>query len=316
MDYGQLAYIKAEEIEAYLRNSEKNAEKRNTLRAAFYPRCAIQGGYAPCSLYGSGAVGLTVVLMLSAPQGCDGEKVRLYCGDMAAAYTTVTLGAGDRAQFTLLASVYPSDTQTLCVRSEGNSLLLEEMEILADGNDVTLTSSYAGCKSDCLDGKAYLLCAENGYIYLHIAGDGQKTDVGHGNVFDIVATPTALCVVYADDNGNLWGVTYTAALEETKRVYLGDAPQRVAVGRDVGGLRLAGIWERKVYFCLCAEDFTGRTEWAQADFATEADDVYFGKQTTRPVLFLRRGGGLYAKLPLPKTESRAAVCVAPAVTLL
>ena len=135
----------------------------------------------------------------------------------------------------------------------------------------------------------------------------------HGNVFDLCAAEDGIALFCCDDDDNLWGITYAPDLTERARAYLGAGFDRVAIGRNVFGFTLAAIRNRKVYFAQCENDFSGMSDWAAADFATEADEVYFCKQSLCPVLFLRRDGRLYAKIPVWETGDRD--CVRCTVTL-
>lgn len=314
MDYGQLAYIKAEEIETYLRKAAQSADRRVTAKAAFYPRVALENGYEPCSVYGSGSVGLSVSAVLSSPSGVNGVKVRLYCGDKIAAYTSVTLSAGDSANYTLLASVYPQDGEKLKLVADGYGLLLEEMSVLADGNGVYVTSGQENFKSDYIGSDVFLLSENNGEIELSKYG-GAKVIVAHGSIFDLVAASNEIKVLCCDDNDNMVGVTYSPDMKETGRRYLGSGMHRVAVGRGLTGLTLAAVKERKVYLAQCNYDFSGMTEWARADFETEADDVFFCKQTDNPVLFLQRGNAVFAKLPVLAKSASDVIAVLPSITV-
>lgn len=315
MDYGQLAYLKTQELESYVRRSAVDSGKRTAQSAAFYPHTAISGGYEPCTVYGDGCVALAAVLTLRAPEGFAG-KVRLYCGGKIAAYTQVTLSAGESGRYTLLASVYPADGERLRICAERDGVLLDELHVLVEGSGAAVTSGQEGYKSDCYNGEIYLVREHDGNVEVSRASDGKKAIAVHGGVYDLAASAIGICVACADDNGNLWGLTYTADLDETSRTYLGPAPDRIAVGRSITGLTLAAVRSRKVYFATADAGFAGLSDWTAADFVTEADDVYLSKQADNPVLFLRRDGEIFAKIPLPAYSTDGCIEVSPMLALL
>lgn len=308
MDYGQLAYIKAEEIENYLRVAAAKRTGRNAVSASFYPRCEISGGYEPCSVIGGASTALTVTLTLRAPQGANEIKVRLFCGDKIAAYVTVSLSAGETGRYTMLASVYPSGGEKLRIAASENGLILEQMQILADGDGVTVTGGKEIMRCDFAGDAVYTLTEENGYIYLAKIG-GAKVNAAHGSEYDIAVADGGVKVICRDDVGNLWGICYDFDLAEQSRVNLGDAPEKVAIGQNPYGLTVAGVIKDEVYLCECEYDFSGRTDFARAEINTLADDVYLVKQSNNPALIITRDGKLYAKLPMPSTGSRDSISV-------
>ena len=298
MDYGRLAYIKTEELESAFRRRSAQSERRNSLGASFYPRAEIASGYSPCAISGEGSAGLTVSVTLRAPAGANGIKLSLYCGGKIAAYARVTLAEGETGRYSLLSAVYPAEGERLEIRSDSEGLVLEEFALLIEGNAVKITGGETRARCDCTNGKIYTAYAKNGYVYV-CDESGKTASATHGGVFDISAADSNVYVICADDVGNLWGVRYNAELNETAREYLGDAPEKVALGLSPFGLTVAGLFGGEIRFMECEEDFSGRSDWVRADFETRADNVYFGKQSRSPALFLERDGHVFAKLPVP-----------------
>lgn len=298
MDYGKLAYVKAEELESYLRKTEGEKGRHATLCAAFYPRVALSSGYAPLTVSGSDSVGLTVALKIRATATVTAANIKLYLGDMQAAYTTVTAESGQTVNATILASVYPGEGQRLKVIASAKGLTLDEMSVLASGNGVALFGGQAAYRCDCREGKVYCARERDGYLYLSQVGSSGEVNVAHSSVFDLAANERGLNVLCCDDLGNTWGVCYDGQLNETHRVMLGEAFESVALGRNPFGQVMAAVKDKKLYFALCDDDFDGATDWRQSDEVT-ATEVYLSKQSENSVLLFRRGDRLYAKLPYP-----------------
>lgn len=296
MDYGKLAYVKAEELESYLRKTESEKGKNATLCAAFYPRVALESGYAPVTVSGDDSVGLTVVLKLRASKDVTDLKVRLYAGDMQTAYTTVTAAKGETVSATVLSSVYPGSGQRLRVVASGKGLILDEMSVLACGAGVALSGGQSDYRCDVYDGKVYCAHERDGYLYLSQAGGDGEVSVAHASVFDLAASGQGLNVLACDDLGNLWGVCYDGELNETHRVMLGDGFDSVALGRNPFGQVMAAVKGKKLYFALSDENFDGATDWTQFEDVT-ASEVYLSKQSDNSVLLYVRDGKLYARLP-------------------
>ncbi len=318
MDYGKLAYIKSQEIEEYLRLRATAPESGTSASASFYPHSAFDGGYEPCTLSAAkGNAGLSVAVAVSAPLGAQAVKVRLYCGEKLAAYVTVTLPQNGSGRYYLLASVTPGSGEKLRLAAETNELLLDEISVLAQGSGVKLTTGGGGYKCDSCGGGTFTVNENSrGYIILSKCGEDASATVSHGSVFDVAATETGVKVLCSDDNRNLWGVCYDFELNELSRVFLGDGAARVALAKSAGGLFLACVRGRKLYFAECDENFLGLTEWVPANFEAEADDVFLSKQTDFPALFFSRNGTLYAKIPKEAFSVRDGVSVSLSLELL
>lgn len=294
MDYGKLAYVKAEEIERYLRRSK--TENSEGAVAAFFPRAALESGYSPCTVEGSGNVSLTVSMLLYAPCGADSVAVTLYCGESAAAYTRITTAAGTEVGVTLLACVYPSGGESIRVQADREGLLLEEIRVLAVGADASLSSGKEGYRADAFGGEIYLCRELGGYVYVS-KQSGEEVNVSHGSVYDIAASGEGVDVLCSDDDGNLWGVSYDAELGELARVRLGEGFSSVALGVYGGERLIAAVKDGRIYFALCGERFGGMTDFSEPEGEIAAERVYLSRGTGDSALLFKRGKGLYAKFP-------------------
>lgn len=305
MDIAKSAYVKAEELEAYLRKAAYAAERRNSVRTSKYPRTAAESGYAPASVVGSGNAALTVSATVRAPQGADGIVLWLYCGDKAAAYTRVTLPAGGQGNYTLLAAVYPQDGERIQLIAEREGLLLDEVHVLAEGDGVSLSGGEENVRCDYTATAAYVAREKDGYLTVRSYPDGKETTVAHASVFDIACLGGEVGVLCRDDDGNVWGVRYDAQLKETGRTYLGDGVDKVTLGLWAQGLLLAATTSAgDVLTAQCERDFSGKTDWAPMDFDCKAQDIYLAKQSENPLLFLQRDGAVFCKPPLPQSGTR------------
>ncbi len=314
MDYGQLAYIKAEELERYVK-SVSVRKKRNAVSASFYPRVAAESGYEPCSVSGEGSIGVAVSAALRSPQSVRQAKLRLYCGGKIAASAGVAQSGGATVSYTLFASVTPGAGETLRLEADTAGLVLEELRVLVFGDGASVDNRGGNLRAEWVGTETYLAREKQGAISLSVYGGGEIT-VARGQTFDICDSPDGPGMVISDDAGNLWGVAFDAEINETARVNLGAGVDSVALGRNRRGYIIAGVRGRRVYFCECGYDFSGRTDWTEADFTTEADKVYFTKHTEEPILFLSRDGALYAKIPVRSLVCVSAVGIKPRLTIL
>ena len=310
MDYGRLAYLKAEEVEKYVRGIAKS-ENMGAAACVFRPNTALESGYET-ALYGSGAIALAVNISVSAPSGAENIRVWLYCGDKNIDYANVTLAAGSGGEYTFLCCAYPdSDGEKLGVKAESSGLLLNELRLLAIGDGVTLSHMQSACKCDCVGLTVYLAREEDGEITLAKIPDGGKVNVAHGTVFDLSAHSSGADVICRDDNGNLWGVGFDGNLNETARIFIDGHADKLALGRTSDGLSIAALSGGEVFLAECGECFSGMTEWQSADFGSGFGDVFFCRQSGSKVLFLQKGNRVYAKLPAPEFKAKDCIAFVP-----
>ena len=299
MDFGKLAYVKAEEAERYIRKKASEEAEERCVSIVCVPHAELSSGYIPVRISGNKSVGVMASVRVSAVAAVSAANVRAECGGKLCAATTVTLNRGEECRFTLFFSAYPGSGEYVRLISDESGLILEEVNFMVTGAGAKITSSAVLARADYFGSDLYVIYEKNGYVELTSVNKGITVDVAHGSTFDIAVTEGGVCVAVSDDSGNTLGILYDLGLKELNRKYVGAKFDRIAIARNTGGLVMAGIRNSKLYVCYFAEDFSDGTEWEETDFVSSADDVYFSKQTDNATLFIRRGDGVYAKLAVP-----------------
>lgn len=312
MDYGRLAYIKAEELErAVLRlGSEKALWQVRS--ATVYPNRRIESEYAPLSVWGNGEILLVASVRVRAPQGADNAKVWLTLGGKSIACGRVTVGAGERTDSVLTAAVV-ADGETLGVWADGAELVLEEMRVLASGDGVALSTAASAVVCDGVDGQIFWARADGSGMHIRKAGAENAATLS-GSAFDLTAVSSGVHVLIANGD-ELTGVVFSHDLKEIARVRLGAGGESVAIGGCADGLALAVVRNGTVYTAKCGEGFTDATEFVPLDGGIRADGVRLSKQCDSPVLFLQRGQKIFAKVPLAFFTVRGSSSVTCAFTV-
>ena len=306
MDYGKLAYQKAEDAEKYIRKKAAEEGEEKCVSAVSFPHAELNIGYTPIRISGTKSVGVMASMRVSATKSVS-ARISVTCGEKLCSGTTVTLESGEEKRFTLFFSAYPGSGENVRLICDKSGVLLEEVNFLAVGANAKITLSGAMSRADFHGDDIYVLCEQNGYVVLTSTGTDKSVSVAHGSTFDIAVSLSGISVAVSDDSGNALGVLYDFELNEVGRGYLDAGFEKIAVGRHTVGLVLAGIRGGKIYMCYCAEDFSDRTDWEETDFVKSADDVYFSKQTDSATLFIRRGDGLYAKLAVPECGAHSSL---------
>ena len=314
MDWGKLAYLKAEEAERYMRKRAAEELEEKCVSAVCFPHAELFYGYTPVRISGSKSVGVMASLRVSAANSAVENKITAECGGKLCAATRVTLAEGEEARLVLYFSVYPGSGEDVRISSSSDGLILEEANFLVVGAGAKLTSSSVMSRADYHGGDIFIACEREGYVTLTNASTGESVSVLHGSTFDLAVHDVGISVVACDDSGNTLGVLYDFTLKEVCRRYLDTSVEKIAVGRTSDGLVIAGIRGGKIYLSYCSEDFSGMTDWQETDFVSGALDVYFSKQTQNATLFIRRGDGLYAKLAVPELDCHSSLTIALTAT--
>ena len=316
MDYGKLAYVKAEEVERYIRKKAAAETEEKCVSAVCFPHAELYYGYTPVRIMGSKSVGVMAALKVSAVSSTVENKITVECGSKLCATTRVTLAGGEEKRFSLYFSAYPGSGEDVRIFSEGGGLILEEANFLVVGAGAKIITSSVMSRADFRNGDIYVACEREGYTELTNATTGKSVSVAHGSTFDLSVHDSGISVIVSDDNGNMQGVLYDFSLGELSRKYFDTRMEKIAVGRSVGGLVLAGIRGGKIYLSYCDKDFSGWTDWEETDFVSSALDVYFSKQTDYATLFIRKSDGLYCKLAVPECGSHGSLTLALTATFI
>jgi len=234
IDYGKLAFMRLEDVEAGLRITASRP-RFSGVKVAVYPFADITNRNTEVGVFGAeGSVSIlaNVVLRLSEPVG---GELELRINNMPAIVTGLEERQAGRVDIVLTGAVSVSGRDNIIALFSSSAATLISAEIMLFGEDVTCQSG-AGINYACMDTCAVVLNIRDNRIYAQVFEDGRLTDtvrISRGISADVIADEGIFKVFFADDERNLW---YCELIDNTVRNIRWLAPniERVAVSQTEG----------------------------------------------------------------------------------
>lgn len=290
MDYGKMAYLKAEELEGRISVNTR----RLPASASFAPSVPLRDSYRIAEIKGTGGIAVMVKLTLYAAAAVDGRIAASLNGvtfaDCRVAFTgthaEVLLGAAELAGGAVLA-IEPENLA---------AARLERAEVVTIGGDGVgkEVSGFAVAESDrgilAVFGRSMSVIGRpvtDGTL-------GSERVLGRGNALDACGFEDGYYLVYDDPLGNLWVKRLDADLSETATAYAGRGVTSPAVFADSAGVYLAFVQDGEVYVRTCTTDLRFIGESVATGFGY-ADGVAFVRGAPTPMLIVQSRGKCYLK---------------------
>ena len=285
MDYGKLAYMKAEELEARLTTPSPST----AVSAGFTPDASAKGlALTSVRLSGSAVVLCKVVFFCEADTTAS---VALKFDGKTAADAEIALSAGERKTEILMGCVQYTGEAALTLDCSDGRILVKRDEIAR--GDAFAAAALASSQTI------------TAYPIDRAIGAGKAVCRGLG--FDLCATADGYALLYTDAVGNLWLRQLNTALDTVACSRIGDAIDSPTVCFTGGRLTAAGVVGGKAYVFGAT---TGATRFP-LDFPDAVDNVYFVKNAPRPILAVTSGGKVFLKSVADRALGTFAVAVRP-----
>lgn len=305
MDYGKMAYMKAEELEARIKTPA--------------PSTAASVGFAPdapakdlplTAVKLSGSAIVLVKTTLYSRESVE-ATMTLYIDGMAAADATVRLTA----------DVPHTEILMGCVNINGAAALrldCDDGRVLAKRVEVGLIGTAAGVTREASDfrlaysaaGTAAAVASSSvitAYPVTEAIGEGKS--LCRGRAFDLCATDDGYALVNNDLAGNLWLRRLSPALDTLSCVRLCDALDSPTVACFDGRLYVAAVRDGQAYVFNAAENAVR----FPVPFVGTVDSVHFVKNAPRPILAIGSGGKVFLKTAVDRALGGFSVRVTPSI---
>ncbi len=303
MDYGKLAYMKAEELEARLTTPSPST----AVSAGFTPDASAKGlALTSVRLSGSAVVLCKVVFFCEADTTAS---VALKFDGKTAADAEIALTAGEPKTELLMGCVQYTGEAELTLDCSDGRILVKRVEIGLLGASAAVTretSDFRFARGDTFAAAA-LASSQTITAYPIERAIGAGKAVCRGLGFDLCATADGYALLYTDAVGNLWLRQLNTALDTVACSRIGDAIDSPTVCFTGGRLTAAGVVGGKAYVFGAA---AGATRFL-LDFPDAVDSVYFVKNAPRPILAVTSGGKVFLKSVADRALGMFAVAVRP-----
>lgn len=257
MDYGKLAYIKAEELEARLLAGERRFSSESSASLSVQPNALLTEGYTAAYVRAGGRVTVFAAVTVRVDAGQVSEVV-LSVGGHKACSAPICGEIGEWRELLLFCSAYAGGDAEVTVSADGECTLMS-CRLLVSGSDARLVRTggsantdrsgevwaLAECEGD--DVRAYLFTEENfalsDPVYL---GTGMRADVAGG--------ADGFAFAYADDLGQVFVVFAGLDLTVKRRVFVTGGGRDAAIAACENGWLLAVVTDAGIDFFALGED--------------------------------------------------------------
>ena len=311
MDYGKLAYIKAEELEKRIA-----VEKKTRVICADYtvaPTFSFGNGktYPVCSVKSEGTLALIIVLSFSGESGKGTAQV--YLGDKSLISTAVDLADGETKTVVLTRAFSMSGNEIISVGASGSVKTLQSVQVVAFGQNADLITNLSRSAVDYNGEKWGLITSENDRVRMCPFSENEfdlttEIFVGSGRGADICALGNGFVACYIDDQGNTTVAKITHDNIVTQTTVIGSGASACAIGKNGEKYILCEIVGDELY-CRQLTDSMVASERVMVELPFAPDGISFVKGSLKPMLIIYSQGKSYLKVAQPSPQKLDSVSV-------
>lgn len=300
MDYGKLAYLKAEDLERQL-SYDSGLKKRHavtgyTVNTAFD---LTLGDYGLKSFYGDGGISLIVKIVLRGDADSEGF-VSLVVNGMELKKEKVKLTSGENKEKLLLGAINASGDNTLAIRTYGLDCTLTEASVLVSGDGCGISDALTPISAENIQDDYILITIENDYatVYcfnLSAVNFDNKKIIGDAVRVDITTSGGNFYAVRVDSLNNIFMVKLAVNGEVLSEKFLFNSDAEVAVGSDGKGVILAVTKDGATDFYMIPDDNEDCLIPLNAQLDTKTKRVMFVKNDKSPTLVVDDGERCFLK---------------------
>ncbi len=299
MDYGKLAYIKAEEMESRLASLFSSTQTGSAVYSASPLFDFTTGEYYLTSTTGNGKV----TLFCTATLRGDGEttgKLELKINGLTLVEKEVSLSTGESKEFTLIGIVNLYSPSSVSLASNANATLTRT-QILVSGNGVKASISGANASVDKSNGGKWAIADSkdnNVCVRLFSEETGEFSEdyyFGAGSSVSLCKGASGFVLGFCDERANAFVVFLSEELQEQKRLPLTMGAEKIAVGNTEDGYICAVIKEGGVE-CFIFDDDTLCSMEIEVERPSLATSIDFVKNSSEPTLVITTPEQSYIKV--------------------
>lgn len=309
MDYGRLAYLKADELESRLSALSQNTNDGSAVYTVSPLFDFTTGEFVLSELAGRGDVVLFCLLELRADGDASG-KLRLKLNGLSCAEKTIELKKGETGEYTLMSVVSLDSSASVTLGFDGDATLLRA-QLLASGGGVKMSISGGACScdkhgsvwavADCRDANVRVRLFDEGTALM-----GEELYFGSGSSVSICDGSNGFVLCYVDERMNVFAVFMSDELAEQRRVFICENGSDVSVGRTADGYVCAVVRDGHVD-CYVFDDGTLCSMSTPVANESSAKSVSFVKNSATPVLVITTPDKSYIKTAATEYGSRSAI---------
>ncbi len=299
MDYGKLAYLKADELENRLNNSLKATERSVCTEYTVSPVFDFKSGeYSVSDIRADGSVTLFMRMTVCADSDITNGEIAVLINGLAAGKSTFGLSTGEKTELFIMCAVYVSGVAAVSLSSGADCTLLC-CQLLISGADAEISGRGGDSAVDIFKDKWALVTSSDDYVnaYLFTEDDFKLENpkyIGTGRHADVAAGKDGFCIAYVDTAANVFIAMTDGELNVLFGRFVDSGAERVAVSAYGAGFVLAELSQGKITVRYVDAN-GGTSEPSLVDVTGAAERIGFVKSAERPELIVYADGRSYLK---------------------
>lgn len=299
MDYGKLAYLKADELESRLNDSLK-ASKNSvctdyTVNPVFDFKC---GDYPLSEIRADGSVTLFVRMTVRADSDITGGEVKTLINGLKAGGSVFGAASGNTVELFVMCAINVSGTASVSLSSDSDCTLMS-CQLLLSGEGAAISGRGGDSAADCLDGKWALVTSSDDYVNAYLFTEENFTlanpvYIGTGRRADVAAGKSGFCIAFVDAAKNPFLTLTDPELNVISTVFAGGEAERVAVAACGDGFVFATLSDGKIAVRY-VDAHGGMSEPEAVDVTGAPERISFVKAAERPELIVYADKRSYLK---------------------
>ena len=300
MDYGKLAYLKVEELEARLATATQTGKSMVTSATVNPLYDFTRGDFRLCELYASGHVSVTVKVNLRADETKSEAKLSLKVNGLTAGVSSFSATSGKATEQILICGAFVDGSATLTLSSNFVSTLISA-QVVVSGSLAQLRR-YGGSVAIDKSGDNWLAVkSEDDNIYAVLFNESKvrfsvPIYIGTGRKADVCKSVNGgFAIVYIDEADNVVLVTTDESVETMTQKFLVSGGTDVAITPYGSGVIVALLKDGKVELysvrggaiCNIVSTNTGVSETVSG--------ISFVKNSSAPMLIFETQSASYLK---------------------
>lgn len=290
MDYGKLAYIKAEELESRLSGSytaKRTMCSDYTTRPVFDMK---NGDYSVTDIRAGGYA----TIFVRASVRADSEISSVFSvkiNGLPAGGCDLSAEKDETRDLFVMCAAAVDGTAAISVTADGADCTLMSCQVLVSGQDAFVARPGGDASADKCGEVWALISSEDDNIYARTFTEqnfslSDRIYIGTGRRADICAAEDGFTAVYVDVTGNCFAVFTDKALNRLGGVFVAPDTECAAVARCKDGFVVARVSAGEIFYNYISSS-GGLSASVKIPLAERATGVGFVKNSSMPMLIVR-----------------------------
>lgn len=283
MDYGKIAYLKVEELEARTAKLE-NRESAKVKSVYACPRKNTSLGAASIARAKEGGEVCSFCRATVRVVSGAGSLV-LKAGGVEVGRTAFSGEAGEVVTAFIMGAATVSRNDEFTLGGDGGECVIESVQLLVVCFGAGIGGRSGSCAVDCAGETWYLVDCSDGDVALYAFAEenfalASPLYVGEGDRADVSASESGAAVAYVDSAGNVFLVELSPSFELIRARFVCSGASSVALHAAGNSFVIAAVKNGEVTAFAASEDGT----LGDGVAIDRADDVLFVKGSPTPML--------------------------------